>query len=496
MPVLIAALSDWDPDLPALTEAGPLAGPILRVALLRAPERVLLLHGPDRRADAQTLRQRLAAHLGEASVFLCEHASPLDLAEAVQHARSAGLLAPSDPVELLPADPFHEGAWVRAAAGLDLPATLLRVHLGAAGNDDVVEVIAPPAAGPDALVREPRPAYGAEPVGRLLTLEVESPTREPATVARQIGLIGADPAFLRECEKAAAVAPHSVPLLIRGETGTGKGLVARYVHELSPRARQPFVAVNCSALPEQLAESLLFGHVRGAFTGAAADQPGKFVQADGGTLFLDEIGELPPALQPKLLRVLEDGWVEPLGASRARRVDVRIMAATHRDLKAAVAEQAFREDLYFRLSFATVTLPALRERRADIQALALHALQRINLRLRTPKRLSGPALARLERQPWRGNIRDLENVIGRSALMTRGDLIGPDDLLLEDAPAAGAFRLPEPHEGFELEAYLADTRRALIEKALALTHGKQAAAARLLGLSPQAVSKFLQQRPD
>ena len=218
------------------------------------------------------------------------------------------------------------------------------------------------------------------------------------------------------------------------------------------------------------------------------------MQADGGTLFLDEIGELPPALQPKLLRVLEDGWVEPLGASRARRVDVRIMAATHRDLKAAVAEQAFREDLYFRLSFATVTLPALRERRSDIQALALHALQRINLRLRTPKRLSGPALVRLERQPWRGNIRDLENVIGRSALMARGDVIGPDDLLLEEAPAPGARGLPEPHEGFELEAYLSDARRALIERALALCHGRQAAAARLLGLTPQAVNKFVQQR--
>ncbi len=494
MPVLIAALSDWDPDLPAVTEAGPLAGPILRVALLRAPERVLLLHHPARRDDGHALRQRLAAHLGEASVFLCEQASPLDLAEAVQQARSAGLLAPSDAIELLPADPFHEGAWTRTAVALDLRAVLLRVHLGAAGDDDVVEVVVPPAAGPDALVREPRPAYGSAPVGRLLTLEVDTPTREPAAVARQVGLIGADPAFLAECEKAAAVAPHSVPLLIRGETGTGKGLIARYVHELSPRARQPFVAVNCSALPEQLAESLLFGHVRGAFTGAAADQPGKFVQADGGTLFLDEIGELPPALQPKLLRVLEDGWVEPLGAARARRVDVRIMAATHRDLKAAVAEQEFREDLYFRLSFATVTLPALRERRTDIQALALHALQRINLRLRTPKRLSGPALARLERQPWRGNIRDLENVIGRSALMTRGDLIGPDDLLLEETPASDALRLPDPHEGFELETYLSDTRRALIEKALELTHGKQAAAARLLGLSPQAISKFIQQR--
>jgi hypothetical protein len=195
-------------------------------------------------------------------VFLCEHASPLDLAEAVQHARCAGLLAPADPVELLPADPFHEGVWARTAAALDLRAALLRVHLGAAGGDDLVEVVAPPAAGPDALVREPRPAYGSAPVGRLLALEMESPTREPATVARQIGLIGTDPAFLRECEKAAAVAPHSVPLLIRGETGTGKGLLARYVHELSPRARQPFVAVNCSALPEQLAESLLFGHVQ------------------------------------------------------------------------------------------------------------------------------------------------------------------------------------------------------------------------------------------
>ena len=494
MKVLLAALGDWDPDLPALTEAGPLAGPILRVAALRAPRRVLLLHDPRRYAEALEVQRRLVARLGEGAVFLFEQASPLELADVLRAARASALLQPGDALELLPADPFHERAWMRVAVAFDPAAVLLRVHLGAAGDDDMVEVVAPAGPGPDFLVREPRAQYlAAEP---LFEPEPESVEADPAVVARRLGLIGSHAAFLRECEKAAAVAPHSVPLLIFGETGTGKGLMARYIHDLSPRARKPFVPVNCSALPEQLAESLLFGHVRGAFTGAASDQPGKFVQADGGTLFLDEIGELPPALQPKLLRVLEDGWVEPLGAARPRRVDVRVMAATHRDLKAAVAEKTFREDLYFRLSFATLQLPALRERRSDIQALALHALQRINQRLRGPKRLSAAALDRLEQQPWRGNVRDLENAIGRSALMARGEVIGPGDLLLETPLPAAAGALPEPCEGFSLEDYLSDARRRLIEKALEKTDGRQAAAARLLGLSPQAVSKYvLQSRP-
>jgi DNA-binding NtrC family response regulator len=494
MIVFVAALSEWDPDLPAVTEAGPLAGPLLRAAALRRADRAVIVYPADRAGEAGSLRPRVAALLGAAPVFLVEIPVAPDPATALRQLLAAGIAGAGDELEILPADPFDELLWTRATAALGLRARLLRVHLGAPGIDDLIEVL-PPVGHPGREVREPRPAYGSAELAEesLTGLEIEPALRDPAAVARNMGLIGSDPAFVRQCEQAAAVAPHAVPLLILGETGTGKGVMARYIHELSPRARGPFVAVNCSALPEQLAESLLFGHVKGAFTGAASDQPGKFALADGGTLFLDEVGELPAALQPKLLRVLEDGWVEPLGASRPRRVDVRVMAATHRDLKAAVAERTFREDLYFRLSFATLALPALRERRSDIQALALNALLRINRRLRTPKQLAAAALRKLEQQPWRGNIRDLENAIGRSALMARGGVIGPDDLLLEPPSAPASPDLPEPHEGFSLENYLAATRRGLIERALAISHGKQAAAARLLGISPQAVSKFLQQ---
>ena len=254
------------------------------------------------------------------------------------------------------------------------------------------------------------------------------------------------------------------------------------------------MTLNCAALPETLAESILFGHKKGAFTGAALDQAGKFEVADRGTLFLDEIGELPLTLQAKLLKVLEDGVVEPLGARQGRAVDVRVIAATNRDLKAAVAAKTFREDLYYRLSVAQVQLPALRERRSDIPHLALHMVARLNASLRAPRRLSPAALQRLSQHDWPGNIRDLENVIGRSLLLAPGEVLEAADVLF-DAPAAGSAdpldALPAPHEGFSLDTFLNEARRQLILRALHLAAGKQSTAARLLGVTPQAISKFL-----
>jgi DNA-binding NtrC family response regulator len=297
-------------------------------------------------------------------------------------------------------------------------------------------------------------------------------------------------------EKAATAAPTDLPVLIQGETGTGKELFARLVTRLSLRHARGLVSVNCAAIPKELAESFLFGHRKGAFTGAVQDQEGKFQQADGGTLFLDEIGELTPDAQAKLLRVLQDGQVEPLGAPAPRKVDVRIIAATNRNLAEEVKAGRFREDLYYRLEVVVIGLPALRERRGEIAPLAAVLLRAINRRRLLPRQLSKEALRRLEEHDWPGNVRELANVLQRSVLYARREILRPEDLILS-APPSGPdplARLPEPEPGFSLEAFLAQAREQLILRALAKSAGNQSAAADLLGVTRQAISKFLKQQ--
>ncbi len=356
----------------------------------------------------------------------------------------------------------------------------------------------PPGAGTAPLREGPPPLPAASVRDRAAAIELDE--RPPAvpdvfSACSRLGLRGEDPLFRATLDMAARLAPHPVPLLIHGETGTGKGLLAALIHELSGRARAPFVAVNCAALPDNLVESILFGHRKGAFTGAATDQPGKFALANGGTLFLDEVGELALPVQAKLLRVLEDGIVEPLGAARGLAVDVRVIAATHRDLRDAVAERAFREDLFYRLGYAQLVLPPLRARRGDIRIIALHLLTQLNRTLPAPRRMDASAVARLEQHTWPGNIRELANTIGRSALLCDKPVIQSADLLIEPAPARPIERnaLPDIGAGFSLPAYLADLRRAIIRRALEQTGGKRSEAARLLGITPQAISKELRE---
>lgn len=346
---------------------------------------------------------------------------------------------------------------------------------------------------------KPRPtARALEPALAYEAISVRPTAPDLATACQQIGLRGEDPAFRAVLEMAERLAPHPVPLLIQGETGSGKGMLAALIHEMSGRGCAPFVAVNCAALPETLVESILFGHRKGAFTGAGTDQPGKFVLADGGTLFLDEIGELPLALQAKLLRVLENGVVEPIGAIRGTAVNVRVLAATHRDLKSAIAEKTFREDLYFRLGYAQLQLPPLRARPADIKLLALYHLTQLNRSLPVPRRMDISALRRLEDHSWPGNIRELANVIGRSAIFSDNATLTGADIQIDPLPAQPSSRstLPDLGAGFSLESYLADTRHALIQRALEQSANNKSKAARLLGISPQAIHKYLRSRGE
>ena len=326
-------------------------------------------------------------------------------------------------------------------------------------------------------------------------ISVEESEIDVESVRLKLGIVGDHPEMRRSLEMGAMLAPSQAPILILGETGTGKELFAQYIHRLSGRPIETFVAVNCAAIPEDLVESLLFGHKKGAFTGALTDQVGKFDSADKGTLFLDELGELPPPAQAKLLRVLQDGLVEPIGQVKAHKVDVRIVGATNRDLRKLVRQGKFREDLFYRLNVGEIKLPPLRERRSDIPKLALHILDKVNGSLRRPKRLSSEALSRLQSHSWEGNVRDLENVIERSVRLCRRDVLEPDDLLISEpiTYADPLDALPDPYEGFLMDEFLGSARKQLILRALESASGNQSQAARLLGISPQAVHKFLQQ---
>jgi len=234
--------------------------------------------------------------------------------------------------------------------------------------------------------------------------------------------VGDSPPMRALFELLAKVAPSDVSVLIQGETGTGKELVARAMHEHSRRKTKPFLAENCAAVPASLLESELFGHKKGSFTGAIADRPGHFVAADGGTVFLDEIGDMPLTMQSKLLRVLQEGEVRPVGSNKVVKVDVRIVAASNKNLQALCKEGLFREDLYFRLNVVTLVLPPLRERTGDVAHLVNFYLAKIGEELARTITIRPDALAALERWNWPGNVRELENVIRRAAVFAREEI--------------------------------------------------------------------------
>ncbi len=306
------------------------------------------------------------------------------------------------------------------------------------------------------------------------------------------GLIGGSRAMRPVVERLPQVAGSEATVLITGESGTGKELLARAIHAASPRAAQPFVPINCGALPEGLLESELFGHVRGAFTGAVSDKRGLFDEANRGTLFLDEIGELTLALQVKLLRALQDKRVRPVGGNRESLVDVRVIAATNSDLQRLIEAGRFREDLYFRINVLHLHLPPLRERREDIPVLAATFVERACTRLGLPaKELHRDVTALLEAYSWPGNVRELENVIERAVAMERSSLITvgslPTSLLSAASLAASRDAgLTLPVEGLDIEAHLDAIRRDLMRQALERCRGVQKEAAGLLRMTYRA----------
>lgn len=300
-------------------------------------------------------------------------------------------------------------------------------------------------------------------------------------------MIGDSPAMQRVRQQIATLAPVNSPVLIHGETGTGKELAARALHDHSPRRQQPFIAVNCSAIAANLVESELFGHRKGAFTGADKAHAGLFSAADNGTLFLDEIGELPLELQPKLLRVLQEGEVRPIGETKPQRINVRIVAATACDLRDAVAHNRFREDLYYRLAVVELKLPALRERRQDIATLSRYFLQRIARREQRPTpTLTSAASAVLEQRAWPGNIRELENLMERIMIFHHGSPIDAADLGLEP-PAPQRHCHSGAGASLSLKQAISSIERDYISAALEQTGGNRTQAAKLLEISLRAL---------
>jgi two-component system nitrogen regulation response regulator GlnG len=317
-------------------------------------------------------------------------------------------------------------------------------------------------------------------------------------------LVGKSAALLEVFKTIGRVARSDVPVLVTGESGTGKELIARAIHAASARAAGPFVAVNAAAIPRELLESELFGHERGAFTGAVEARAGRFREASGGTLFLDEIGDMPVELQAKLLRVLQSGEVTSVGGRRAEAVNVRIIAATHRDLDAAVASGAFREDLLYRLRVVPIAVPPLRERREDIPPLIDHFLARYDAELTGGMHVISPAAVEvLARHPWPGNVRELENAIKRALVLAAAEVIGPEDFAFLEAGAServamtleGIVRaeteaaLDSGEPGDVHAALLTRVEKPLIETALARTGGNQLRAAELLGINRNTLRK-------
>ena len=317
-----------------------------------------------------------------------------------------------------------------------------------------------------------------------LSVENRELRRQLSEAAARPGILGRSPAMLAMQETIATVAPTEATVLITGESGTGKELVARALHSGSARADKPMVTVNCAALAENLLESELFGHEKGSFTGADRRREGRFVQANGGTLFLDEIGEMPLPLQAKLLRALQEGEVQRVGSDAPLTVDVRVLAATNRDLREEVARRRFREDLYFRLNVISLEVPPLRDRGEDIPVLAAHFLERFAGRNRKSIRGFSPqAVDSLLRYAWPGNVRELENAVERAVILCNGDLITRRELPAAITEAASPEEASSAAVGALAGLPLDELERRAIGETLRCTGDNKSEAARQLGIT-------------
>ncbi len=306
-------------------------------------------------------------------------------------------------------------------------------------------------------------------------------------------IVGNSEGLRRVLELVSQVAASEATVLILGESGTGKEVIARALHAASDRSRKPFIKVNCSSIPETLLEAELFGHERGAFTGAVKRKPGRFELAEGGTLFLDEIGDVPLEMQVKLLRVLQEREYERLGGTEVLKADVRILAATHRDLRERIEQGLFREDLYYRLAVIPIEIPPLRERREDIPLLAVHFVEKLSKKNRSAMPAIVPeAMERLISYDWPGNVRELENVLERAVVLCKERLIRPEDLPPHIAPRRSQHNVLKVPLGTPLR----EVQDLVIDQTLAITNGNKEKAAKLLGVAARTIYRHLKSKEE
>lgn len=490
--VLLTFTGFHDPFGSAAIEGIEQEGPILSLLRVRLFSHVVLFATPRTASQTEHTEREIKARHPGVDVELRHLAldDPTDYFAIMRALRVSCLdVATAHPgasffVSTASGTPQMHASWVLLTASGEIPARILSVRPPRFVSSDRAAVTEIDLSSPDFPSIRPKvwSDLDAPPEGEC----------DPSEVVRRLGIVGNHPSFLSAIETASILARSDLSILLLGESGTGKEKFARLVHALSSRAQGPFIPVNCAAVPKELAESFLFGHRKGAFTGAFANSVGRFEAADNGTLFLDEVAEMPVEIQGKFLRAIQEGVIEPLGAPASKAISVRFIAATNQNLPTALAEGRFREDLYYRLQVAELRIPPLRERRSDISKLAIFFLDEINLGLKPVRRFTAEALASIQGYDWPGNVRQLQNCVQRAAILSRGAEIRPEALGLgTTAGAAAPSAVPEPHLGFSVEDYLASVRSTLYERALDLSGGNQSEAARLLSVSPQAVWKFL-----
>lgn len=490
MRILLTFTGFHDPYGSSTVEGQRQAGPILTVLANRPLEKVVLFETPNTREQTAGTKAAIEEGFPHLKVEVREVPlkDPTNYVGILKHLRRhiSDLLKLHEEGEFFisvsSGTPHMHACWMMLAASGEIPAKLLQAQPPRFVSDPKRRVMEIDFTHPDfPLIRSPVH----------ISREDDETSADLIAVRKQLKIVGDDDAFLSALQRAASLAPYDVHVLLVGETGTGKELFAGLIHALSERPSDRFIAFNCAAYPDTLLDSGLFGHVKGAFTGADRNQQGKFELADGGTLFLDEIGEMPPESQAKLLRALQAGEYEPLGLGRPRKANVRVIAATNRDIATAVRQGKLRPDLFHRFG-GVVEIPPLRQRRGDIAKLAQFALDEWNHKHGQDKRLSAEAMSKLRRYSWPGNVRELFKVVEESAMMSSGKTLRGENIVLGGIEVADSFSsLPEPHDGFDISSFCAEVRRRLVERALLIARDNKSAAARLLGVTPQAIHLYL-----
>ncbi len=491
--VLLTFSGFHDPYTPSVVNGRQQAGPIVSMLGSRPFDTLILFNTPGAAKHTGATAEAVASAFPELSTEIKDLPDLLDPTDHVlilrhlrEHARDILAAYPEATfyVSIASGTPSMHACWLLLVADGTLPARILYGH---------------PARDAEETYRVTEVDLTANEFPHITPKDYPLPDASEyvpdlTSVCEDLRIVGVDRGFVDALDRAARLAEYDCHVLVVGETGTGKEHVARLIHRMSGRRPDRFIAVNCAAMPKELAESILFGHEKGAFTGATQAQEGEFSRADGGTLFLDEVGDMSTEIQAKLLRVLQDKLVKPIGG-KERAVDVRVVAATNLDLGRAIRDGQFRADLAQRF-IDTIELPPLRRRRSDIVKLATFALARWNREYGASRKIARDALEALQTYAWPGNVRELISAVERAAMMAKRNIIHAADLRLGDTAwlaVAGEIGIPEPHEGFSVKDYLDGLRAKLFRRAIEAASGNYAQAARLLAVSPQAVHKFAKQ---